>query len=264
MHLGSTSRVGGFGALSVAIFTGLFFVFLVLGARLSADPDQVLWPHVLADYALALVGLGGLAAVPAVTARVAAVDRELSKWASTVAQLGFGLMTVMSLWQAEYETSLAASALDLPSLTYDVQPDASTSFLQSVLTRLPQGWLEVGGVAFWIGCVSLLARRRRQYPEALVGLGVAAAACGLVTPLAASVQVMWLAALGQVLFFALLGPAWFLWMGSLLLDGVPAACPPETLPAASATVEAPPVPRRRRYAIVPTLRRWADRMPSLN
>ena len=260
MQKRSVSRIGGFGALAVATFTGLFFLSLVVATRLSADPEQIVWPHVLSDYALALIGLSGLAAVPAITARVATADRELARWAATVAQFGFGVLTVMSLWQAEYETTLAVDAMNLPVLNYDV-PDARVTFLENVVTRLPHGWLEVGGVGFWMFCVSLLGRKRHVLPGLLVSLGFVAGLVGVLTAFASASQLTWLAAVGQILYCVVLAPSWFLWMGSLLLEGTPAA---RTAAAPPAAVAVPPRRRRSYTAIVPTLRRWADRMPSLN
>lgn len=259
MHTRSVSQLGGFGALAVPTFTGLFFLMLVLATGLSTDPGWVAWPHVLSDYALALIGLSGLAAVPAITARVAASDRELARWAATIAQIGFGLLTVMSLWQAEYETTLAADALSLPGLAPDLPMDPRTSFLENALARLPQGWLEVAGVGFWILCVSLLGRRREVFPSALVWLGTVTGIVGIATSLAAALQITVAAGALQVIFCALLCPSWFLWMGNLMLDDVPVEAPTE-----SPTPAMPATPRRKRYTLVPTLRRWADRMPSLN
>lgn len=261
MRARSTSRIGGIGALSVTIFTGFFLIALILASRLPLAPDEIAWPHVLADYALALIGLSGLAAVPAISARVVRFDPELIRWSSTVAQFGFGLLAVVSFWQAEYETSLAVDSMHVPALGYDGAASAAgESFIQTLLMRLPMGWLEVAGVGIWMLSVSWVARKKNVFPAGLVRLGLAAGLSAILVPLGATLQLTSLLSFTLLLYTVALGPFWFIWMGSLLLDEVVTATPAPKPRGAVPAVSRPP----RRYAIGPTLRRLAHRMPSLN
>jgi hypothetical protein len=217
----STRRMGGAGALLVAACTVTFAALVLLAPQEALEPDQVSWPHVLADYALALTGLFGLAVVPAVTDRVVHLNAGLVRWTSHIAMLGFGVLAVLSFWQAEYEIVPTESAYSLPTVAYDV-PQASPAAAwetawEDLKVRTPRGWLEVAGVGLWILTVSWLCRQRRTLPAGMTGLGIVVGVFAFYMALGATLQIPSLVALG-VVSSLLLTPLWFAWMGIVLIQ----------------------------------------------
>ncbi len=119
MRKRSIQRIGGIGAIGGASCS-VAYVFLITFHSVSAGytegPSTSL---ILADYALALAGLFGLAVVPALSRRVLHVSPGVVYWLSIIAQVGFGLLAVMSFWQAEYETNLSIETSRIPVVPYE-------------------------------------------------------------------------------------------------------------------------------------------------
>lgn len=90
-------RWGGYSALLMAV---LFTASVLLTTRMPPldEPSWIpFWPHLLFDYGFALMALLGLALMPAVHQRLQ-TSAPLLSWSAGVAQIGFALTAIMSLW----------------------------------------------------------------------------------------------------------------------------------------------------------------------
>ena len=206
MHSLSVLQVGGVSARLAALSLSLFTLFVVL----AASVDQPAWYYVLADYALAVAGLLGLAAVPAVAERVVPLGDGLARAAGRLATVGFAVVTVLSFWQAEYETAQALAAA--------VPADGARVLLADALaSRVPKGWADAGLIGLWVLSVSWLARPQRLIPPGLVRLGLVAGALTVGSALGAAAGMPDLVRVGQFAGTLVLVPAWLAWMGTVLL-----------------------------------------------
>jgi hypothetical protein len=219
----TVQKVGGIGALGVAAGLCCAALLVLLAPAAAFYSSEPSWLFVGADYLLALVGLAGLAAAPAITERVAAWQPGWMRWTGTLAQLGFGVLAVVSFWQAEYELALTGVSFDLPVLGYEEEAVGGTRW-QELVARQPKGWLEVAGVGLWMLSVSWLARRKAVFPEDLNSVGRAAGLTAFCTVLGATLQVEPLLMLG-IMGGLVLQPMWFGWMGWILVHEVRAEGP---------------------------------------
>jgi hypothetical protein len=261
----SLQKLGGIGALLVACCTLLFVCALLIAPLDTAWTGLPSWPHVLADYALAWLALFGLAAVPALSARVAALSEGWVRWTSTIATLGFAVLAVTSFWQADYERGVISESQSVPTYVYDEAPASSVDddapeavsapmlVLEQLVLRAPQGWLEAAGVGLWIFSVSWLARSG-VLPHSLVWLGLLAGLLSMMTAVGAAFDLT-LLKLGGIMGGLVLTPLWFGRMGVVLLqtDG------PQ--PALAIAGGAPLSIPRKKYRIRTTLPAYLDRNP---
>jgi len=222
MRKRSIQRIGGIGAIGGA-FCSVAFVFLITFHSVSAGYTEGPSPRlILADYALALAGLFGLAVVPALSRRVLHVSPGVVYWLSIIAQVGFGLLAVMSFWQAEYETNLSIETSRIPVVPYEEATDVTeVSFplsvaIQEITTRAPRGWLESAGVGIWIFVVSCFARTNGLFSPMLAQVGLSAGASAVLVSLGAAFQLVTFQLFGLINFLVLY-PVWFGWVGLILL-----------------------------------------------
>ncbi len=163
------AAAGSFGFVLLAL---LFLVSVVAASLLGAESHGVYALLVASDYALALLGLVGLAVVPGVLECFS--GDAWVRWTGRIAVLGFALIAVMSFWQAEYELSLEGVPGMAAEAPAGMLQEGETPFGRvwaDVTARLPQGWLELAGVGLWIFSVSRLARRRHAWPQGLSDVG---------------------------------------------------------------------------------------------
>lgn len=256
---------GHFGSLAAFALGPLTFTFVAL-LFVAADPALrdvgSAWPYLAADYVLAVVGLAGLAAVPAFSARFVHYHAEFVRWIGTVATLGFAVLTVTSFWQADYESTLQFEAAATPAGGYLDAPSGALAFVADLYARLPKGWLEVGGVALWILGLSWLARDASILTQGQIGLGTVTGIFGLSVPLLGALQLTDLAMVAQFIYGLLGAPIWFMWVGSHFLDERAADAPPKQ--AVAPATRTLPSPLHRRHLLTPSLRRWVRRRIPVN
>lgn len=251
MHTLDSIRVGRAGAALVAGGTATFALSVLLAVGLGGEAS---WWFVASSYALAVVGLAGLAAVPTLTRHVMPDGHPGLRYAGTVASLGFAVLAVLSFWQAEFETSLTVDAVGLPAVAYedDAAPGPASvgaAMAQQLAGRAPQGWLETAGVGAWILALSWAARH--TLPAPLPMLGVVVGLLSFVTAVGAAFALPQLHVFGVVAGGCLLLPLWFAGMAAALDQ--PAEAP-----------VAPARPPRRAEVPRAAGRRWADRHPALS
>lgn len=181
------------------------------------------WPHLLFDYLFALMALLGLALIPAVHQRLQA-SSPLLTWSAGVAQVGFALTAIVSLWQADYETSLWREAASEASGSLGLLQGGWSGWLQLLLERMPRGWLETAGVGLWILVVSWIAHRLPVWPTSLTQSGLVLGAAMACIALGATTGFTFLQVFG-LLNYLILWPFWLLRLGLFLLHPIPVLAP---------------------------------------
>jgi len=216
-------RWGGYSALLMA---ALFVASVSLTAWMPPLDEQSpipFWPHLLFDYLFALMALLGLALIPAVHQRLQA-SSPLLTWSAGVAQVGFALTAIVSLWQADYETSLWREAASEASGSLGLLQGGWSGWLQLLLERMPRGWLETAGVGLWILVVSRIAHRLPVWPTSLTQSGLVLGAAMACIALGATTGFTFLQVFG-LLNYLILWPFWLLRLGLFLLHPIPALAP---------------------------------------
>jgi hypothetical protein len=211
--------VPGFGAIAafaVAVIQALAaIVYLLLPANLRVGaPGAQLLPAYHRDpgllplefFLLALVGVVGLAVVPAVSALAGSGENGLLRWAATLATVGYAVSAVSHLVEAARLPKIADAF---------VAGDASTKAVLAPIWRssldLYSLW-QFTAVGVWIVVVSALALRKQQFRWlAYFGLVVGVLYC--LTPISV-IQAN--SALLNILVAVLgvgLATIWYAWMG---------------------------------------------------
>jgi hypothetical protein len=212
----STMRFGGAASIAIGVLTATaavtYFLLpaeqrvLVRGAELlpsMAGGSQLLN---LEFIQLALVGLLGLAAVPALTRLAGREDDGLVRWAAVLAMLGYGVSAVSYLFTLGRLPGVAAAF---------AAGDASTRAALLPVWRSSldlYGFFQFAAVGVWILVVAWFARRAGTgsgaFAVAGIALGIvhvaacAAIALALPTVLTASVATA-----------TVLAPIWYTWSG---------------------------------------------------
>lgn len=217
----STERLGGVAAVLMGVLGGAFVALTALASPEAYDAGVISWPYVLSDYALALSGLLGLAAIPAISERVSHLSAGWVRWTASVAKLGFALLAVLNFWQAEYEMLSEYPAFAVPAVSYETNMELVlggefNAFIDNFLSRAPHGWLEVAGTGLWILTVSWLALQSGALPTGLAGAGIAAGFLAICTAAGANLNQSDLHVFG-VIGGAVVSPLWFAWTGVYLL-----------------------------------------------
>jgi hypothetical protein len=221
--------------LSGAVFLGCMMV----ASSQSYEAEVDVWPYVAADYALALVGVFGLAAIPAVSEYVMHLSPGWMRWMNNIALLGCALYAVLNFWQAEYEMITVDPAFGMPGISGNVSPvalgDELSILVDELINRSPRGWLEVAGIGLWIVSVCWLALRGGILPAGLSGTGIAAGTLSSLNAVGATFNVLPLQILGIFGLLVML-PVWFMWIGFIMLENtVAVAKPVESVPASVET-----------------------------
>lgn len=181
------------------------------------------WPHLLFDYGFALIALLGLALMPAVHQRLQ-TSAPLLSWSAGIAQIGFALTAIMSLWQADYEANLWREAAAETTGSLALLCGGWTGWLQVLLERMPRGWLETAGIGFWIFVVSWTAYRLPVWPASLTQSGLVLGSTMTCIALGATTGFAFLQVFG-LLNYLLLWPFWLFRMGLFLLHPTPVLVP---------------------------------------
>ncbi len=251
--------MGGVAALATGICGAAFVAATIFASAELAGTNEEARACLMADYALALTGLFGLAAIPALTAWITPAAFGWISWTRNVALLGCGVLTVLSLWQADYDRlpsgediGAATEAMEAGLPEFD---PAVTTMVKSLVDRAPTGWLEVAGIGLWIASLSAAALRTGTVPAAWCGIGMAAGGLSFCTSFGAALGDISLQTFGAFsgLFVV---PFWFAWSGMLLLMKPHKAATERVLPVAEARPATPPRSRRSAGVRRAAIRLW--------
>lgn len=255
--------MGGVAAVLIGVLGGVFVVLTCLASPEAYNAGIISWPYVLSDYALALTGLLGLAATPAISERVVHLSTGWVRWTGNVAMLGFALLAVLNFWQAEYEMLSEDPTYTIPAISYEanmslVLDGRIDALVDEFLLRTPHGWLEAAGIGLWILTVSWLSLQSGALPTSLAGTGIAAGILAFCTAIGANLNEPGLHVFG-VFGGVVVTPLWFTWAGLFLLGSERSAASrmepaaPVSSPSADTWIlerTQAPRPRRRKHHLI--------------
>ena len=222
----SFTRLAGAFAIVVGIakLLSVAFYFVMPADQRLAVPAARILPSVAEGapflfglfWMEALVGVLGLAVVPALSEQVRRPDEGWLRWLGTLAVAGLAVSAVGYLQTIARMPGIARAY---------VAGDAST---QAALTAVWKsstdllGFWGYGAVGLWVLLVSGRMVRGEGFPKPLGYLGILTAITGLLIPLAVGLKVQTLITL-IVSVGGLAGAVWFLWVGLVLRrSGAPA------------------------------------------
>ncbi|HEY3342514.1 MAG TPA: DUF4386 family protein [Anaerolineae bacterium] len=215
----SVIRLGGMCSILIGVVSflvGLTYLLLPAEQKLGMRAPDLLPSFAqnptlltLQSIELAVVGLLGLALVPAVYQLLESVDEGWMRWMSALAYLGYGVMAVSNLLVAGRLPGIAAAF---------VAGDASTKSALAPVWRSTldwQAWWQQGAVGAWILVSSLLALRNNALPRSLALLGIVAAVVQVLVPIAFVFKIpsfiTVIAAIGGIV-----ETVWYIWLGLAL------------------------------------------------
>ena len=179
MKQNSVSQFGGVCAILLGVVStlaGMTYLLLPPEQRLEVPGAQFLPSYAanptminLISYQLALIGILGLAIVPAIAQLVQSENEGWVRWTSSLAYLGYAVVAVENLLTLGRLPNIAAAF---------VAGDSSTKAVLAVTWRSsldPQGWFGYAAIGLWIGVMSLLALRSNLLPRPLACLGLVVA-----------------------------------------------------------------------------------------
>jgi hypothetical protein len=177
-------------------------VFLPSYAQSPGLLNAIFWSE-------ALVGIFGLAVVPALASLVHSRSEGWTRWASTLAMAGFVVTSV----------GYMASIARVPGIaTAFVAGDASTKAALAVVWRSSPdllGFWGYGAIGIWVLVVSILALRGNALPTILNIIGILLAILYILVPISVTQKSATLQ-LGIAGLGALLAPIWYIWIGVAL------------------------------------------------
>jgi hypothetical protein len=153
-----------------------------------------------------LVGILGLAAVPAISSLVRSANEGWTRWAGNLASAGFVVAAV------GYSLSIAR----LPGIASAfVAGDAATKAALAATWKSSVdlfGLWGYGAIGFWVLVISLLSLQQKGAPKLLAYLGILHAVLFLLVPAGALLksQSILLLVAGAAVIVA---PIWWIWMG---------------------------------------------------
>lgn len=219
----SIRRVGALASFGVAVAYLLMGISAVLmPSELQGRPEitpHEFWTvlsrhptaHLSYHWAWVLAGLGGIAAVPAISMLVWSVHRGAVLWSGLAALLGFSVMARSHLMEVAFDRKI------IP-----VYPTADPAFQQAVhvvaglALDVPDGVLTYGAVGLWVAVTSYLALRQRTLPDSFAYLGFATAAVLLAGVVGYGLLLRPFIVIAVGVGGFLLVPAWFGWAGVLI------------------------------------------------
>jgi hypothetical protein len=230
----SVSRVGGICAILLGIVStlgGITYLLLPAEQRLGVSGAQLLPSYAanpallnLISFELALIGIFGLAIVPAISQLVQSENEGWVRWTSSLAYLGYAVSAVENLLTIGRLPSIAAAY---------VAGDASTKAALAVTWRSsldPQGWFAFAAIGVWIVVISLLALRSMVLPAPLAYLGILVGIVQVLVPLS-----FLLDAPALLIVEAVVQPfvtIWYIWTGFVVLRSTPASLTSSEYPSA--------------------------------
>jgi hypothetical protein len=211
-------------------FGGLFAILLGLAKLLSGGFYLLLSPNLRAEvpaakflpafaqnssllvslfWVEALVGVLGVAVIPALSSLVDEGNEGWVRWAGSLATIGFVLSAV------GYTLSIAR----LPGIASAfVKGDESTKTALAAVWKSSIdlfGLWGYGTVGLWIFIVNFFALKRMNFPKALAYLGIVYGTLFLLVPVG-TIFKMQAPLLAAAVLGATLGPIWWIWTGVTL------------------------------------------------
>jgi hypothetical protein len=212
----SLAGLGGAAAIGVGLLVAVSSVlYVILPADLQASvPGPRFLPALAKDGTLlmgvfwtqAVIGILGLAVVPAVTEAVADVHIGWARWTSTLATVGFAVSSVGYLLSIERLPRIAAAY---------VAGDPATQAALAVTWKASIDLFGVwgyGAVGAWILAVSLLAIRGERLSRPVNLLGILAGIAYLLLPVGAIVKIPALYTVSAVAG-VVIAAAWYILVG---------------------------------------------------
>lgn len=214
-------RFGGLAAIATGLAylaAGATYLLLPADQRPGSTLDALLTSMardptgLVAQYwALALVGVFGLGAVPIVTRAIRPADDGQSRWAAALAMLGFAVAVVMFVRYTHAQPIRARAYVD-----GDASVRAAIEASQTAFNLDPQGWLQFGMVGLWVLVMSVDALRSGALPRPLGWLGLAVAVLYWLVVAGFVLPAPMLITIAAVAGGTLLGPLWWIWLGLAL------------------------------------------------
>jgi Domain of unknown function (DUF4386) len=224
MKQSSVSQFGGVCAILLGVVStlaGITYLLLPPEQRLEVPGAQFLPSYAanptminLISYQLALIGILGLAIVPAIAQLVQSENEGWVRWTSSLAYLGYAVVAVENLLTLGRLPNIAAAF---------VAGDSSTKAVLAVTWRSsldPQGWFGYAAIGLWIGVMSLLALRSNLLPSPLACLGLVVAILFWLLPISFVLHIPLLlivVAAAQPITVTI----WYFWTGIVLLRPTP-------------------------------------------
>jgi hypothetical protein len=216
----SLTKLGGQAAVALGVIAAASSaLYVVLPADLQASvPAARFLPAFAADPTLlivifwtqAIVGILGIAVVPAVTGIVRDLNEGWTRWVSTLAIIGFAVSSIGYLLSLERLPRIAAAF---------VAGDASTKAALAVTWKASIdlfGLWGYGAVGLWVLVVSVLALRASRFATWLAALGIVVGLVYLLVPIGTVLKIQPLLTVSAAAG-ALLGLIWYLAVGLRLL-----------------------------------------------
>jgi hypothetical protein len=212
-------RFGGMFAILLGLaklFSGGFYLLLSPDLRAEVPAAKFLPAFAQGSSLLtslfwveALVGVLGVAVVPALSSLVQEGNEGWVRWAGSLATAGFIVSSV------GYTLSIAK----LPGIaTAFVNGDAST---QAALAAVWKSSIDLfglwgyGTIGLWIFIASFSALKKTDFPKALAYLGIVYGILFLLVP-AGTIFKMQASLLAAAILGATVGPIWWIWTGVTL------------------------------------------------
>lgn len=212
----SLLRLGGICAILLGIIVALssLLYFVIPAEQRAAQPAAVILPSIaqgatfliILFWTQAIIGVLGLAVVPALSRLVEDVNEGWVRWMANLALFGFAISAVGYLLDIEKLQKIA--------LAY-VNGDDQIKMLLTATWKSSldeQGFWGYGAVGAWIIVVSFLALRTKRFPPIMSYLGIVLGILYLVIPPAVMVKsqsaLVFLVAAGLIA-----APIWYIWAG---------------------------------------------------
>ena len=225
IHDRSLDQIGGVCAMLVGLAVGvtaIAYLLMPVEQQTWRDPGAYLASYAadstvatIENWAEALGAIFALAMVWAVSAKVLRLSEGWIRWTSTLAIVGFAVMSIEAFRELALTPGRAATYV-----AADAATRAAIAENQYLVLLDPAGWFTFGGVGSWLLAVNLLARRGNLWPKLLTYVGVMAAISYWLVVAGTVLRVDGMTALAAAAG-VIVGPIWTIWIGVLLLRARP-------------------------------------------
>ena len=217
-HDHTITTLGGTCAIFMGVSYFLGGASYLLNSARQAINNYTYWESLAKDnraeilfhFSLALVGLFGLAVVPAVTTFFNGRVGQWFIWINNLAYVGFGVSLIEHLRAIrilpEWTKSFMADAINRPAIV--------STHLSLELD--PDHWLQFGVVGLWVFMVSWLAGRDQLWSKTFTWLGLCTAVSYWLVVFGIAFRTSVLILVGGSVGGLILMPIWYIWLGRIL------------------------------------------------